>query len=203
MDKLRLLVLALICCMQTYAQESKSTWSVNAILAHYERVKENELNLGDIGYNVNPGLEVLYNHHFHKSVSFSTGVSYQFVNLISHVETSDRFQVGEISIPVLFTLKGNSSPLSVSTGVYGGQFLHMAWDKSLHGQWVTVDPYDREYYSNKDFFMDWYFDLGFTHKGIKISPYIRYRFKDNWMDHYRTPVYYGIKFGVSPLKRGN
>lgn len=201
MKKVKLFVLAFICLMQAQAQEPKSSWSLNAILSHYDRIRENEFTLGDNGYNINPGLEILYNYRFQNTLLFSTGVSYQFVNLISHVETSDRFQVGEISIPLLLTLKGKSSPISVSAGVYGGQFLHMDWDQRLHGQWVTVDPNDREFYSDKDFFMDGYFDLGFTHKGIKISPFIRYRFKDNWMEHYRTSVYYGVKFGIGSSKR--
>lgn len=201
MKKVMLIILAFVCLMQVQAQESKSTWSVNAILAHYERITDNELFPGDIGYNINPGLEVLYNHHLQNSLSFSTGVAYQFVYLLSHVETSDRFQVGELSISVLITLKGKSSPWSVSTGIYGGQFLHLNWDKNLHSRWVTVNPKEREYYSDKDFFMDAYLDLAYSYKGLRIAPFIRYRFKDNWMEHYRIPVYYGIKFGFNSLKR--
>lgn len=201
MKKVKLLVLAIICLIQVQAQEPKSTWSLNVLLSHYDRVKDNELNLGDIDYNINPGLEILYNYHLQNTLSLSTGVSYQFVYLLSHVETSDRLQVGEISIPVLLTLKGKSSPWSVSSGIYGGQFLHMAWDQNLHGRWETVNPKDREFYSDKDFFMDAYLDFAYTHKGLRIAPFVRYRFKDNWMDHYRINVYYGIKFGIGSLKK--
>ncbi|HET6560198.1 MAG TPA: hypothetical protein VFG54_22915, partial [Prolixibacteraceae bacterium] len=201
MKKAILIILAIVCVIQVQAQEPKSTWSLNVLLSHYDRVKDNELNLGDIDYNINPGLEIIYNYHFRNAFLFSTGVSYQFVNLQSFRETSDRLQVGEISIPVLFTLKGKSSPLSVSSGIYGGQFLHMDWDQNLHGRWETVNPNDREFYSDKDFFMDVYLDFAYTHKGLRIAPFVRYRFKDNWMDHYRLSVYYGIKFGISSLKR--
>ena len=206
MKKTKLLFLTLICFVQLHAQEQqkRSAWSINALLSHYDRQKENELNLGNIGYNVNPGLEVLYGFPLDNSSFLNTGISYQYVDIESHRETSDKFVVGELSIPVLFTAYEKSGYFSFSTGIYTGQFLHFSWYKNLHSQWEPVNTKDRDKYSDKSFFMDGYLDFAYSNSSwfkndqvIKIAPFIRYRFLDNWMEYYRTSVYYGIKFSLT------
>ncbi|MDP3915824.1 MAG: hypothetical protein Q8R96_19020 [Bacteroidota bacterium] len=203
MKKLKLLFLTLICFIQLHAQDQRSTWGISTLLSHYDREKENELNLGDVGYNINPGLEVLYGYQLRNSFFLSTGISYQYVDLVSHLETYDRFQVGELSIPVLLTVKDESGFFSFSTGFYSGRFLHFSWDKRLHSQWIPVNPKEREQYSDKSFFMDAYLDFAYSNSRwfkdgnvIRIAPFVRFRFKENWMDYYRTSIYYGIKLGI-------
>lgn len=204
MKKLKLLFLAIICFVQLYAQEQRSAWSISTLLSHYNREKENELNLGNVGYNINPGLEVLYGYPLKNSFFLSTGISYQYVDLVSHIETSDRFRFGELSIPVLLTINDKSGCFSFTTGVYSGRFLHFSWDKELHDQWVPVNAKEREHYSDNNFFMDAYMDLAYSNSKwfkdgniVKIAPFVRYRFKENWMDYYRTSAYYGIKFCIN------
>ena len=206
MKKIKLLFLTLICFVNLHAQEQqkRSTWSVNALLSHYDRQKENELNLGKIGYNVNPGLEILYGFPLDNSSFLSTGISYQYVYLQSYSESSDKFVVGELSIPVLFTAYEKSGFFSFSTGIYTGQFLHFSWYQNLHSQWELVNPKVREHFSDKSFFMDGYLDFAYSNSSwfknnhiIKIAPFVRYRFSDNWMEYYRTSVYYGIKLELT------
>ena len=204
MKKYELLLLTLICFVQLHAQEQRSSWSMSAILSHYDREKENELHLGDVPYNINPGLEILYGYKLKNALTLKTGISYQYVDLVSHIETSDKFRFGELSIPLLFNLEDKSGKFSFSTGIYSGKFLHFSWDKELHSQWVPVNTNERVHYSDKNFFMDAYLDLAYSNSGmfngnnvIKIAPFLRFRFKENWMDYYRTSVFYGIKFCVS------
>lgn len=203
MKKLKLLFLTLICFVQLHAQEQRSVWGINTMLSHYDREKENELNLGDVGYKINPGLEVLYGFPLRTPFFLSTGISYQYVDLISHIETSDRFQIGELSVPVLLTVNNRSGLLSFSSGIYSGRFLHFSWDKNLDSQWIPVNPKEREKYSDRNFFMDAYFDFAYSNSRwfkdgnvIRIAPFVRFRFKENWMDYYRTSIYYGIKLGI-------
>ena len=202
-----LFLMTLFATIQLHAQEQKSAWSINTLLSHNDREKENELNLGNIGYNINPGLEVLYGYKLRNSLFLSTGISYQYVDLQSHRETSDRFNIGELSIPVLFTVHDKSRLFSFSTGIYSGRFLNFSWDKNLHNEWVPVNTKEREHYSEKNFFMDAYLDFaysnsgGFNNSAIKIAPFVRFRFKENWMDYYRTSLYYGIKFGIDFNRR--
>jgi hypothetical protein len=202
-----LLIFVLIFASKLYAQEQKSAWKLNILMSHYDREKENELNLGDNGYKINPGLEVLYCYPLKTRFHLSTGLSYQYVDLISHIEASDRFELGELSIPLLMTVNNKSGYWSFSTGVYSGRFLHFSWDQNLHGNWVSVTPDERESYLKQNFFMDAYFDFAYSNSSwlkngnaVKIAPFVRFRFKENWMDHYRTSVYYGIKLGVDLRK---
>ncbi|MDP2889438.1 MAG: hypothetical protein Q8P34_10830 [Bacteroidota bacterium] len=204
MEKFKLLfLLTLVATIQLHAQDQKSAWSLNILLSHYDRETENELILGDVGYKINPGLEVLYSYPLKSQFYLSTGASYQYVDLISHIETSDRFQVGELSIPVLLTVQNKSGALSFSTGVYSGRFLHFSWDKNLYGKWTSVNPQEREKYSERNFFMDAYFDFAYSNSRwfkngnvVKIAPFFRVRFKENWMEYYRTSVFYGLKLGI-------
>lgn len=197
-----LIIFALICATKLYSQECKSMWKLNVLLSHYERQKKNELTLGDLGYKIVPGLEILYSYTIKYPFLVSTGFSYQYVDLISYIETSDKFQVGEFSIPLLLTVDQSRS-WSFSTGVYSGKFLHLSWNQKLHGNWTSINPKERVGYSENSFFMDAYFDIIYSNShwlksknGIKIAPFVRYRFKENWMENYRTSFYYGIKLGI-------
>jgi|GEM_PF-2074353 hypothetical protein len=202
MKFLKLVIPLLIFFLDTKAQVQDSLgakWSVNLQLAHYDREKDNELSLGDIGYNVNPGLEIIYQYPLNNSCYLNTGVSYQYLKLISHIETADRFKVGELSIPLLFSLR-NKIGFSITSGVYAGQFLHFSWEKHSHHLWIPVNTLEREHYADKSFFMDAYLGFEYKWKGtngiLKVIPFTRYRFKENWMNYYRTSIYYGIKLGI-------
>lgn len=202
MRKLWLLLLILICVAHLYAQEPRGRWSMSAILTHYEREKENELHLGDVSYAINPGLEVLYGYKLRAAFSIKTGISYQYVDLISNIETSDRFRFGELSIPFLLNVEDKTGRFSFSTGIYSGKFLNLSWNKELNNRWIPVNTTEREHYSDENFFMDAYWDFAYANSGmfnknvVKIAPFLRFRIKENWMDYYRTSLFYGVKFCV-------
>lgn len=196
---LALALLPLIFVVQAYTQEQTNTWSINLLLARYDGIKSDVNDPGDVLYNINPGMEVLYGHKLSEIYFLHSGISYQYVRLES---TAYKFRVGELSIPVLLSMSAKPG-LSVATGIYAGKFLHFAWDRSSHNEWIPVNPKDQEHYSDKNFFMDAYLGLSYSGKkwsrngnAFRMEPFIRYRFKENWMDHYRTSIYYGIKLGV-------
>ena len=185
------------------AQDEKSYMSISPILSHYDRVKSNELYLGDVPYNVCPGIEFLYNYKIGSFCKMGTGLSYQYASVVSHVETSDKFNFGELSIPVLFTLTEKKNRFSVETGIYAGKFLHFSWYRELHSRWEKVNSYPQQVgYKDRNAFADLYLAISIginksTHHPALISPFIRYRFAENWMEHYRESSYYGIKFTIN------
>ena len=206
MKRFKLFILAIICCVQLHAQEQKmrGAWSINAIMSHYEPQKANDSYSQKIGYNVNPGIEVLYGFPMDSFIFLSTGISCQYLSIESHREGADKFVLGELSIPLLFTAIERSGHFSFTTGFYSGQFLHFSWYHDQYHQWELVNLKDEKRYSDKSFFMDGYLDFGYSNSSwftndhvIKIVPFMRYRFSENWMEYYRTSVYYGIKFSLT------
>jgi len=188
------------------AQDKKSYLSIGTILSHYNRVKSEELNLGTIPFNICPGIELLYNYKLEPSFKFETGLSYQYVSLFSHVETSDKFNFGELSLPILFTFTERKNRFSVETGIYAGKFLHFSWERESHSQWLKVNSYSQQIgYKNKNVFADLYLGIScainkMDNRSILVSPFFRYRFAENWMNHYRESSYYGIKVTISMKK---
>ena len=123
----------------------------------------------------------------------------------SHIESDDRFTFGELSLPILielFPLKERENFISTTMGIYIGQFLYFSWDEQMHGKWNAVSYKDNKNYSEKNIFVDSYFDISIklntnNKSQIVISPFIQFRFIENWMEHYRTSTYYGIKFKIN------
>ena len=202
-------VLIIILLFNTFyinAQDSKSYLSVSPTFSHYIPVKATESQNGNAPYNVCPGIELLYNYKFGPSCKLGTGLSYQYANMISNANGSDKFIFGELSLPVLFTLSGKNNRISVETGIYAGKFLHFEWYKKSHSQWVKVTSYDPRFgYKDQNTFADLHLAVSFVinktdPRRAVISPFIRYRIVENWMNLYRESVYYGFKFTINMNK---
>lgn len=209
MKKFKLVLLTLMCIVQLHAQEKRSIWSVNALMSHYEPQKDNNSYSEKTGYNVNPGIEVLYGYPIDSFTFLSTGISYQYVSIESHREGADKFVLGELSIPLLLTAIERSGHFSFSTGFYTGQIVHFSWYNDQYNQWVPVNLKDKKRYSDQSLFVDGYLDFAYSNSSwfkndhvIKFVPFIRYRFSENWMEYYRTSVYYGLKFSMTFKSKG-
>lgn len=202
-------VLLLILLFDTFilnAQNRKSYLSVSPAFSHYIPVKSAESQNRDTPYNVCPGIEFLYHYQLVPSFSLRTGLSYQYANMISNANGADKFIFGEMSLPVLFTLSGKNNRFSMETGVYTGKFLHFEWYKQSHSRWSKATFYDPRFgYKDQNTFADLYLAISFAlnktdpHTAV-ISPFIKYRVAENWMNLYRESVYYGFKFTINMYK---
>ena len=208
-SSLIVVILSAIINFSSYAQEesgkeSKGNFSINFTLSHYHRITENELNLGDASFNLTPGIELLYNYPLRRNTVISSGIMYQYADLESHVETTDRFKTGELNIPLLFTFRNNSK-LSFQVGTYFGMFLHFDWDYYINSSWEDRRYRDNKYYRDKNLYIDSFFafNLKVLQARLHISPFVKYRIKENWMDHYRSSTMVGIKVGTPIVKRNN
>lgn len=198
-----LLILLLFGVFHMNAQDRKTYLSVSPTFSHFIPIKPTALQSGDAQYNVCPGIEFLYHYQFAPSFKLGTGLSYQYANLISYANGADKFIFGEMSLPVLLTFSGNNNRLSVETGIYAGKFLHFEWYKQSHSRWTKASSYDPRFgYKEQNNFADLYLAVSLAmnktdrHAAV-LSPFIKYRVAENWMNQYRESVNYGFKFTVS------
>lgn len=196
-------VMLLFCFFCVNAQYRKTYLGFSPTFSHFIPIKATDSQMEDAPYNISPGIEILYNYKLGSSFKLGTGLSYQYVNMISYANGSDKFIVGEISLPVLFTLTGENNRLSVETGVYAGKFLHFEWYKRSHSQWSKASSYDPRFgYKEQNTFADLYLAVSYliNKKDVPpavLCPFVKYRVADNWMNLYRESVYYGFKFTIS------
>jgi hypothetical protein len=150
-----------------------------------------------------PGIGLIYYKGIDQSIGIESGVNYQYVNVISDLDAIDKFVYGEISFSAglkvnLFYIK--NKPFSISSGLNGGKFLHFKWlvpdDYGWHSAFLKIRPK----YSNKNYFTDLYLNLNYTpdykKSNMVITPFIKYRFIDNWINYYIERFHYGIKIGL-------
>lgn len=193
------------------AQQSKSNLVISGTLAHYLRSGGTSHIKGFYKYPVDPGLELLYQYRLGNGSFLSSGLTYQRGRIANYKETEDRFRFGEISIPILFKhdlIRSGKKNLFSTLGVSFGKMLHLDWERPTSSdEWFDVLGKYEEHYSEKNTFTDLLFDLGISFPAsakntIAISPYVKYRVKDNWMGYYRDRQYYGIKISYQfNLKR--
>ncbi|HET6559147.1 MAG TPA: hypothetical protein VFG54_17630 [Prolixibacteraceae bacterium] len=184
------------------SQESKSDLVISGTVAHYQRSGQYSGVPGTFKYPVDPGLEVLYQYRVGNSFFLMSGLSYQYGRISSWKEADNRFRFGEISLPFYLKqilIKSDKLSLYTSFGLSYGKMLNLDWEVPNKGSgWGDVDRQQNEHYSEKNAFADLLFDLGVSfpvsdHNAIAISPYVKYRLKDYWMEYYRKDLYYGIK----------
>lgn len=184
------------------SQDRSSYISISPMFSHFIPAKVDGSHNGDAPYNVCPGIEFLYNYKFGTSFRLGTGLSYQYASIVSYANGSDKFIFGELSLPVLFTLTEKNNRFSVETGIYAGKFLHFEWYKESHSRWSKVSFYDPRFgYKDQNTFADLYLAVSYgvnktAPRLAVISPFIKYRISENWMDLYRESVYYGFKFTI-------
>lgn len=185
------------------AQDRRSFPSISPTFSHFIPIKANDFQSEDATYDICPGIEILYNYKLGTSFKLGSGLSYQYVNMISYASGSNKFIVGEISLPVLFTFTEKKNRLSVETGVYAGKFLHFDWYHKSHSQWSKASFYDPRFgYKEQNAFADLYLAVSYVVnksdlRPAALSPFVKYRVAENWMNLYRESIYYGFKFTIS------
>lgn len=201
-----LVIILLFDILYLNAQDRSLYLSISPMFSHFVPIKVTRSHNGDSPYNVCPGVEFLYNYKLGTSFRLGTGLSYQYANLISYINGSNKFIFGELSLPVLFTLTEKNNRFSIEIGIYAGKFLHFEWYERPYSQWTKVSSYDPRFgYKEQNTFADLYLAVSY---GINkrdpqvavISPFIKYRVTENWMDLYRESVYYGFKFTINMYK---
>ncbi|HLN74406.1 MAG TPA: hypothetical protein VK205_14015 [Prolixibacteraceae bacterium] len=197
-----LLVVFVLMSVYCSAQESKSDLVFSGTLAHYQRLGGNTGIQGFYNYPVDPGIEVLYQYRVANTFLLSSGLCYQYGRIASWKGSENRFRFGEISLPLIFKqllVKDDKLNLFTSFGISYGKMLNLDWEVPEKGTgWGAVDRHQNEHYSVKNAFSDLLFDVGVSfplsnQNAIAISPYLKYRLKDYWMEYFRKDVYYGIK----------
>ena len=178
-------------------EKKNKSFSANLVLTHYHRITKNELFFDYTPFNVTPGIELLYNLDLKHNMFISSGLLYQYSDFQSHVETTDRFISGELNIPLILTI-GNPSKFSFQVGSYFGKFVHFDWKYSIRDEWLDKDKQSNKYYRKENFYIDTYLSISYNvpKHGFYITPFYKYRIKENWMDHYRSSTILGIKLGT-------
>lgn len=181
------------------AQEVKSDIGFNLTLAHFTGTSEDMYYhpKGYYTYSIDPGIEILYRYKLSNSISVGTGASYQTGRIPAYL---DRFKFGEISVPLLFRFVTNpagKSKVFLSTAIYAGKLLNISADNFGRIDWHKLEMKYIQGYSPNSFFVDLSLNAGVSFKAddqnkFSISPVVKFRVKDNWMENYRKSMYYGI-----------
>ncbi len=196
------LIFFLSLCNITWAQGDKNSLIFSGTLAHYIRSGEKSDIKGFYNYPVSPGVEVLYQYKFSKFSYLSSGVNYQRGRFANYMEAHDRFRFGEISVPIIFKqvlMQKDKKNLFATAGFSYGTMVQLSWESpTSSSEWVDVPREYDEHYSDKDSFADLLFSFGASFRAtpkneFSISPYFKYRLKDNWMNYFRNELHYGIK----------
>lgn len=194
---------------KTQAQEVKSDIGFNLTFAHYTGTSEDMYYhpKGYYTYSIDPGIEILYRYKLSNSISVGTGASYQTGRIPAYL---NRFKFGEISAPLLFRIITNpegKSKFFLSAAIYGGKILYISADNFGRVDWHKLEMKYIQGYSPNSFFVDLSLNAGVSFKAdgeneFSISPIVKFRVKDNWMENYRESIYYGIIFSYQlNLKR--
>lgn len=197
-------VIVLLLISTVAFSQKKGDLIVNIVIAHYQEQKENELDLGGVPYNINPGVGLLYHYPLTEKLFLEAGINYQYVDMQCHIYTADRFLFGEISLPFQVQynfLNTSKNDFILLSGIYFGKFLHFDWQTKGRVNWETLNPTFYRNYSDNNFFIDLHFEARYqivsnNRKGVSIGPFFRVRVKENWMEHYRKKYYYGIQLGI-------
>jgi hypothetical protein len=187
------------------AQEKKSLVEISGMFAHYS---DNSRNINTNSYPssfITPGIEIQYIHLLDSCFWVSSGVGYQYVSLVSDRDEIDKFQFGEISLFLgfelrLFNTKGNS--ISLSSGINGGKFIDFRWTVPSKTGWHEALLQNMSRYSEDNYFSDIYFSLNYqpfvnNRNNLVLSPFIKYRIRDNWINYYIEKIHYGIKLSYT------
>jgi hypothetical protein len=183
------------------AKKGKSSIGCSLVLAHYANSNQKFIGpvVGFYTYPVDPGIEISYHYLLNKRINLGAGLSYQKVRIPAYV---NRFRFNEVSIPILFEYTKHPerrNKIILSTALSAGKVNNLIVDNLGSGDiWHTIPLKYVDNYSEKCFFMDILFSPGISlvtinQNEISISPFVKYRIIDNWMQNYREHFYYGIK----------
>jgi hypothetical protein len=202
MNSFTLIVLCLLLIVfpgKVKAQEVKSDIGFNLTLAHFTGTSK-ELDYPPKGYYtypINPGIEILYRYKLTNWISVGTGACYQTGQIPAYL---NRFKFDEFSIPLLFrfvTNPASKSNVFLSTAIYAGKILYVSADNYGKIDWHKLELKYIQGYSPNSFFVDLSLYAGISSKALNqskfsVSPVVKFRVKENWMENYRKSMYYGI-----------
>jgi len=192
------------------AQEKKNTITVSGIVAHYINNEKYDLNGPVEGYyksKVDPGFEILFLRSLAKNTRIGTGLNFQKGRVASYMSGLRRFNFYELSVPAIlqqdFTLN-EKERCFFTTGIYGG--------KTVLQKYASPDSFDNwhdsndfkylENYSDDVYFIDIYFDAGYSKSfaklgDVSLAPFVKYRVNSTWLNYHQDKVHVGIKLSYS------
>lgn len=193
------------------AQNKKNSILIGGSIAHYIKIEEQNFEPftppdGYYNFPISPGLEFNYLRKIAGDIELGTGISFQKVHVSSFIDYIRRFRYNELCIPLLIRksiLLSNSDYISFSTGVYFGKQRKIESDYPTSYAWDTwEDLTSIAGYSEDVFFTDFYLDAGFAIKLVKnnyliLSPYMKYRFNETWLNYHQNKFHYGFKLNYS------
>jgi hypothetical protein len=196
-----LVIISIIPFHLSTAQESKSSLVFGVKGTNFQRTGEKSDINGFYNDLFDPGMEVLYQYGLSDKLYLSSGLMYQYARLANWKGSRDRFRFGEISIPVIAKLKLTNNEAWYPYGSIGlsyGKMIHPIWGSPNKGTGWDDNPAKYfEYYSGKGFFADFLLSFGTNFRladqnEFSVTPFIKYRFKDNWMGYFMKDFFWGI-----------
>ena len=165
------LIFFLSLCNITWGQEKKNTISISGIAAHFVNNEKYHLIGPFHGYyesKIDPGIEILFLRSITNNTKIGTGFNFQEGRVASYMSGLRRFNFDEVSIPAIlqtgFTIK-EKNRCFLTAGVYGGKTILKKYgspDNSENWRDYTTDFKDLENYSDDVYYMDIYFDMGYS-----------------------------------------
>ncbi|MDP2888295.1 MAG: hypothetical protein Q8P34_04910 [Bacteroidota bacterium] len=203
-------LVSLCCTINLDAQEKKNSITVSGIIAHFINNEKYQLNGPEPGYyesKIDPGLEILVLRSLTKNTKIGTGFNIQKVRVASYMSGLRRFDFYELSIPVIFQTGftvGEKNRCFFTTGIYGGKTILQKYaSPNSSGTWRDYKDFSQlENYSDDVYFIDAYFDTGYSRSfanlgDISLAPFVKYRLNSTWLNYHQDKVHYGIKLMYS------
>ncbi len=205
-----LLLVTVIGSNHLWGQAKKNTITVSGIAAHFINNEKYHLNGPEPGYyesKVDPGFEILLLRSLTKNTKIGTGFNFQKGRVASYMSGLRRFNFYDMSVPAIlqtgFTLN-EMNRCFFTAGIYGGKTVLQKYaSPNNSGTWR--DSKDFEYlenYSDDVYFLDLYFDAGYSRSfsklgDISLAPFVKYRTNSTWLNYHQDKVHYGIKLSYS------
>jgi hypothetical protein len=187
-------------------QQKKNTISISGIVAHFINNEKYHLIYPFSGYyesKIDPGIEMLFFRSITNNTKIGIGFNFQKGRVASYMSGLRRFNFDEISIPAIlqtgFTIK-EKNRCFLTAGVYGG--------KTILKKYASPDRFENwndskdfkylENYSDDLYYMDIYFDIGYSRslgKGsdLSLAPFIKHRANTTWLNYHQQKVHFGAK----------
>jgi hypothetical protein len=177
------------------AQDTINRFNINIHLNHYIPKKHDWFH----SYSpINPGIEILYKIPLNRKMSISAGTNYVY-NLWELINGSSKWKrsAHELSFPLLL-----EHSLGHKTFItFGSYAVWLIRGKQLNINKFTthwIDQTDRtDYNASSRFTFDMYLGLGIRQKfatrhGVLLTPFVKYRIKDYWMDEVQAKTSFGL-----------
>jgi hypothetical protein len=205
-----MLLVFLVLTTTLCGQEKKNTITVSGIAAHFINNEKYDLIGPEPGYyksKVDPGVEIIFLRSLAKNIKIGTGFNFQNGRVASYMSGLRRFDFYELSIPVIlqkgFALN-EKNRYFFTTGLYGGKTVIQKYaSPTSSGTWVEYKEYSHlENYSDDVYFIDIYFDAGYSRSfaklgDISLAPFVKYRANTTWLNYHQKRPHWGVKLSYS------